>query len=236
MKWAGGILAAMFAAVFTVTQARGNGVSAPTDVALSGVLAPGDTLRVIARWGESRDGNGAADSYLTLFTGSNGFRRERTTTFLADTAFIPQPALPDSLCVTVAVTAMRRGKASSPISASACFKRPDAPPPPPGPITIDTMTVVSTDFYMAMGGAVTSAINVGQVVDLCVVYHTASGLTGLIEPLQPDSGTAHYDNCRAAGIDRFNFTGPALSASGYVFAWPDSGGHYGPFQRKAVED
>lgn len=107
--------------------------------------APGDTQRVVARWGAASDANGTADSYRVRWTStktSNGFPQTRTVTVLQDVALLPLPAFPDSSGVTVVVHAIRRGLISrDSVFGSRYFKRPDVPPPAPGPVIIDTGTV-----------------------------------------------------------------------------------------------
>lgn len=108
--------------------------------------APGDTQRVVARWGAAADLNGVADSYRVRWvygtaTGT-ALSFTRTVTLLQDILLAPLPALPDSLGVTVVIRASRRGLLSrDSVWGSKWFIRPDVPPPPPGPVIIDTLAV-----------------------------------------------------------------------------------------------
>jgi len=108
--------------------------------------APGDTQRVVARWGAAADLNGAADSYRVrwVFGTATGTALSvtRTVTLLQDILLVPLPVLPDSIGVTVVIKASRRGLVSrDSVWGSRWFARPDAPPPPPGPVIIDTLAV-----------------------------------------------------------------------------------------------
>lgn len=108
--------------------------------------APGDTQRVVARWGAASDANGAADSYRVRWTygtaTGTALSVTRTVTLLQDILLAPLPALPDSLGVTVVIRASRRGLLSrDSVWGSKWFARPDVPPPPPGPVIIDTLAV-----------------------------------------------------------------------------------------------
>jgi hypothetical protein len=172
--------------------------------------ASDDSARVIARWGASGNSLGNADAYWVEFTTDKGFRRERKVVGLADTAVIALPMPPDSVRVTVTVVAERRGQLSQPVTASRYFKRSDAAPPPPGPVVIDTVTVVHYDITPHDQTWQPLVMQVGQVTGVCVFYGTPSGRFGpgelTADLTKVDQVFADYmasaDVCRAIGEAR----------------------------------
>lgn len=100
-----------------------------------------DSARVIARWAPGRDAKGQTDSYIVRWS-SGAVQRNVTKATTADTFKVKRPAFGDSALVSVAVTGIRRGVPSSPVSASVWVRNPDAAPPP-----IDSLKVDTTDVY-----------------------------------------------------------------------------------------
>ena len=97
-----------------------------------------DSARVIATWRRPCDARGCADSYRVQWT-AGAVSRLRNTGALAETLFVARPAFGDSLVVTVAVTALRRGLSGVTRTSSATVRNPDAPPPPVDSLRADTL-------------------------------------------------------------------------------------------------
>ncbi len=125
-------------------------------VELVGVsAAPGDSQMVVARWGAASNALGPADAYRIRWSFLNGPASVvRFTTLLQDSFAVPLPALGDSVGVRVSVWARRREKQSlDSVTAIRYFQRVDAPPPPPGPVILDTTayTPDSIRIFVAKG-------------------------------------------------------------------------------------
>lgn len=104
----------------------------------------GDSLTVVARWGAASNGGGAADSYRVRWVLTNEQSAERVVTLLEDRFTFALPPVPDSVGVRVIVWAIRRNLQSlDSVRSTRYFKgnTVDQPPPPPGPVIIDTVAV-----------------------------------------------------------------------------------------------
>jgi hypothetical protein len=115
-----------------------------------------DSARAIAKWSKVCDAKGCPDSFGVRWT-VGAQVTNKTTTNTADTIRFPYPAIGDSLFVSVGVTSIRRGKASSVKTAGNWLLNADAPPPPVDSIKIDTLPSAArvdsqrTDFYTLAG-------------------------------------------------------------------------------------
>ena len=164
------------------------------------------TRKLTARWGVATNTLGEATSYRVRWQVRASVANEtpvqtteRVVTTLSDTLSAAVPVAPDSALVRVTVWARRRGlESTDSVYATRGFFRADAPPPPPGPVTVDT--VVSLTVYSAPG----STLMIGNGTQLCTVYRSAGGLTGLLMPMPTDpSGpfdpaavVPHYATCK----------------------------------------
>lgn len=124
-----------------------------------GPLSQQFTRRITARWSLATNALGEATSYRVRWTtntvGQASVAQERLVTSLSDTMTIAEPLRPDSVTVRVSVWARRRGLESiDSVYSVRGFGRADAPPPPPGPVIIDT-TQVAVDSVALFGSAAT---------------------------------------------------------------------------------
>lgn len=110
-----------------------------TDMPTLTVEMQADSARVIATWRRPCDSRGCADSYRVQWNVRDAARL-RNTSALADTLWVPRPAIGDTLVATVAVTSLRRGITSATRIATAVVRNPDAPPPAVDSLRTDTLT------------------------------------------------------------------------------------------------
>lgn len=150
--------------------------------------APGDTARIVARWGAAADQYGAATSYRVkwnVLPDQPGYPTTRDVSALTDAILLPLPALPDSARVRVVVWAIRNNTISADsVFARASFKRAPPvvpPPPPPGPVVLDTVVQLLV-LPPVVGGQMTT----GDTAPMCLAYRSAAGLTGVLSAI-PDS-------------------------------------------------
>jgi hypothetical protein len=104
-----------------------------------------DSARVIARWSRPCDAKGCADSYRVQWT-ARDVSRLRNTAALADTLWVPRPAIGDSLVATVAVTSVRRGITGATRTATATVRNPDAAPPAVDSLRTDTLSALAAEL------------------------------------------------------------------------------------------
>jgi hypothetical protein len=102
----------------------------------------GDSVRVIGRWVPGKDARGATDAYKVIWTAPNRPTRTITTVTPIDTFLVLRPAPDGTLTVRLAVIGLRRGKESlDTLRGQLTIQNPDAAPPPPDSLKIDTTTV-----------------------------------------------------------------------------------------------
>ncbi|MCO4101065.1 MAG: hypothetical protein HEQ38_17060 [Gemmatimonas sp.] len=119
--------------------ACGHADASTTDLPTLTVEMQADSARVIAAWKRPCDAKGCADSYRVQWTVRDAARL-RNTAALADTLWVPRPAIGDTLVTTVAVTSVRRGIVGATRTATAVVRNPDAPPPAVDSLRTDTLT------------------------------------------------------------------------------------------------
>lgn len=129
--------ALLLAAVVAV--ALGAAANAATPAVALTASAAGDSVRVVATWRLGCDALGCGDSARVAWEVRGAARRTLVTAAAADTLWIPLPAWRDSAVVVVRVATMRRGLASAMETDTLIVRRPDAPPPPPDSLRLDTI-------------------------------------------------------------------------------------------------
>ena len=170
-----------------------------------------DSARVIATWRRPCDARGCADSYRVQWT-AGAVSRLRNTGALAETLFVARPAFGDSLVVTVAVTALRRGLSGVTRTSSATVRNPDAPPPPVDSLRVDTAAlrlqlaeIAQLDSYPVIVprdtlGRSAATLAVGDSIPLCAL--SRNRYTGIVTILVPGDAPAWADTLLARTCER----------------------------------
>lgn len=147
-----------------------------------GPLTQATTRRLTARWSVATNALGDASSYrvrwVTRTVAGDPRTTERLVTTLSDTLTITEPLRPDSTTVRVTVWARRRGLESiDSVWATRGFGRLDAPPPPPGPVLIDTGLVVvdSVAVLLPVGAHVVPNGSGGSDTTVACAYGRIAG-------------------------------------------------------------
>ena len=117
--------------------------------------AAGDTLTYRLTWARAVDALGPAERYTVLVTGASGdlttmLTKAQSTTDTSVVLVIAAPPFGSSVLATATVTAVRRGQTSAPATLTWTVARPDAPPPAPTGLSLDSLPVTAI-------GAVTAA-------------------------------------------------------------------------------
>ena len=104
------------------------------------------TRGVVASWEPACDALGCADLYERTWRvgvqsdgAQSGGVRTDTLTRTTDTLRVEAPPPGDSLTVEITVVAYRRGLASQSVTSRLTLRTPDAPPPPPSGLKLDTI-------------------------------------------------------------------------------------------------
>lgn len=106
----------------------------------------GDSVRVIGRWVPGKDSRGATDAYKVVWTAPNRPTRTVTLALPIDTFVVLRPAPDSTLTVKLAVVGVRRGKESlDTLRGQIAVQNPDAAPPAPDSLKIDTTRVAVED-------------------------------------------------------------------------------------------
>ncbi len=192
------------------------------------------TRKVTARWGAASNALGDATSYRVRWsvldhTLADVRTSERIVTSLSDTLTVSVPLAPDSSLVRVSVWARRRGlESADSVHAWRGFNRADAPPPPPGPVVLDTVV----QLLMYTPGQRGTRLAAGDSVETCVAYRSAAGLVGLLSSITraPRAGESvaslapTYAACANAapaaigsltGMDFFGYPTPGIPPCAY---------------------
>jgi hypothetical protein len=138
----GVIVGPLVAPASTEAHAMSRVLAPPTPAHVVGALAvSADSITVRVRWPAVSNSLGAATGYRVTVKDSASGATWHTVT-VTDTQLVhvvPRPAVGAPYVVRVEVVAERRGLTSAPAVAYARFETPDAAPPSPGPVQIDTL-------------------------------------------------------------------------------------------------
>lgn len=152
--------------------------------------APGDSVRVVATYALRCDVRGCADSARVVWSLNGQAVRTVTTRALADTFRVTAPVWGDSVRVSVAVAAVRRGLVSEARTATYVVRASDAAPPAPDGVRVDTLGVLAAelDSFPVITVRDTLGRNAGTVapgdsMPLCALArHRYTGETRILVP------------------------------------------------------
>lgn len=189
---------------FLVGCARAD--ASTTDLPTLTVEMQADSARVIATWRRPCDSRGCADGYRVQWT-ARDISRLRNTAALADTLWVPRPAIGDSLVATVAVTSVRRGITGATRTATATVRNPDAAPPAVDSLRTDTLTYEGAllDSFPVVAvrdslGRSSGELPLFGVRRLCALARNR--YTGDVKILVPDTLTADAEAREADRCER----------------------------------
>lgn len=187
--------------------------AAPSDVQTPDAptleLSPvsGDSVRIVARWRIPCDLRGCADSSRVTWT--VGARVvSRSTPGAADSLTVAAPLWGDSVRVTVAVAAVRRGLVSPAARSTFVVRGSDAAPPVPDSLRVDTLGVWAAlrDSFPVVAirdtlGHTAGTVAVGDTLALCALArHRYTGQVLILVPGDPTptEEAAVADRCERA--------------------------------------